>query len=198
LPPALSFRSNAMLSAVAALAGRRIDSQDATVPRFPLRNVPLVRAELQRLFARDCVELLVCSAACGADLTALDVACGAGIRCKVVLPFDARRFRETSVVDRPGDWGELFDSLMPSIETAGDLVVVGDEADAERGYLRANEVIVEQACLAARDRRRLAVVVWEGKARDGADTTEHFRRLASQAGMEERPIFTFTPLARRL
>jgi hypothetical protein len=186
------------LSAVAALAGRRIDAQDAAVPRFPLRNVPAVRAELQRLFASEGVELLVCSAACGADLTALDVACAAGIRCRVVLPFEAKRFRGTSVVDRPGDWGELFDWLMPRIESAGDLVVGGDEADADRAYLRANEVIVEQACLAARDRRRLAVVVWEGKAREGEDATEHFRRLASQAGMEERPIFTFTPLARRL
>ena len=126
------------------------------------------------------------------------VAALAGIRCKVVLPFEAERFRETSVVDRPGDWGELFDSLMPKIKDAGDLVVVNDEADAERAYLRANEVIVEQACLAARDRRRLAVVVWEGTAREGADATEHFRRLASQAGMEERPISTFPALARRL
>jgi hypothetical protein len=154
--------------------------------------VPLVRAELQRLFAREGVELLVCSAACGADLTALDVACGAGIRCKVVLPFEARRFRETSVVDRPGDWGELFDSLMPRIETAGDLVVLGDEADSERVYRRGNEVVVEQACLAARDRRRLAVVVWEGEAREGRDATDHFRRLASQAGMVERIVLTHT------
>lgn len=186
------------MSAVAALAGRRIDAQDATVPRFPLRNVPLVRARLQRLFAREGVELIVCSAACGADLTALDVACAAGIRCRVVLPFEAKRFRGTSVVDRPGDWGELFDRLVARIESAGDLVVLGDEADAERAYLRANEVIVEQACLAARDRRRLAVVVWEGTAREGEDATEYFRRLASRAGMEERPIFTFTALARRL
>ena len=186
------------MSAVAALAGRRIDAQDATVPRFPLRNVPLVRARLQRLFAREGVELLVCSAACGADLTALDVACAAGIRCRVVLPFEAERFRETSVVDRPGDWGELFDRLKPRIESASDLVVLSGEADAERAYLRANEVIVEEACRAARGRRRLAVVVWEGRAREGGDATEHFRRLASQAGMEERPISTFTALARRL
>ena len=186
------------MSAVAALAGRRVDTRDATVPRFPLRNVPQVRAQLQRLFAREAVELLVCSAACGADLTALDVACAAGIRCKVVLPFEAKRFRATSVVDRPGDWGELFDRLMARIESAGDLLAIGDEADLERAYLRANAVIVEQACVGARDRRRLAVVVWEGQAREGADATEHFRRLASQAGMEERPIFTFTRPASRL
>ena len=183
---------------MAALAGRRIDAQDATVPRFPLRNVPLVRARLQGLFAREGVELLVCSAACGADLTALDVACAAGIRCKVVLPFEVKRFRATSVLDRPGDWGELFDRLMRRIDGAGGLVVLSDEAHAERAYQRANEVIVEEACRGARGRRRLAVIVWEGRARDGEDTTDNFRRLASRAGMEERPIFTFTRLARPL
>ena len=51
---------------VMALAGRRIDAADATVPRFPLENAPIVRNRLIDLFRQLRVTFLVCSAACGA------------------------------------------------------------------------------------------------------------------------------------
>jgi hypothetical protein len=67
---------------VIALAGRRIDAPDAETPRFPLAAVPFVREQLDALFADRGATALVCSAACGADLVALDAATELGLRCR--------------------------------------------------------------------------------------------------------------------
>src|SRR6266513_899405 len=110
--------------AVAALAGRRIDAPDTKEPRFPLPMAPEVRKMLLALLRREKIRLLICSAACGADLIALDAALKLGIRCRVVLPFEPDKFRRTSVVDRPGDWGSLFDHALSVVESSGDLQVL--------------------------------------------------------------------------
>ena len=57
-----------------ALAGRRVDAADASEPRFPLASVPLVRDRLHAFFTERPAAALVSSAACGADLVALEVA----------------------------------------------------------------------------------------------------------------------------
>src|SRR5689334_16384562 len=108
-------------AAIIALAGRRIDTPDTDPPRFPLGGVPLVRRRLAELFRVERATALVCSAACGADLVALEEAERLGIRRRIVLPFPPERFRETSVVDRPGDWGSAFDRLVAAARAAGDL-----------------------------------------------------------------------------
>src|SRR5689334_9119389 len=110
--------------AVIALAGRRIDAPGAEPPRFPLGNVPLVRRRLAALLSAEHAAVLVCSAACGADLIALQEAERLGLRRRIVLPFPPERFRKTSVTDRPGDWGPVFDRLVAAAEAAGDLVIL--------------------------------------------------------------------------
>jgi hypothetical protein len=71
-------------------------------PRFPLEAVPTVRRRLADLLAKERAVALVCSAACGADLVALEEAERLGLRRRIVLPFPPERFRKTSVTDRPG------------------------------------------------------------------------------------------------
>ena len=61
---------------ILALAGRRIDSNDADEVRFPLRNVGRVSKEVETLLSEDGVMALVASAACGADLIGLSEAGG--------------------------------------------------------------------------------------------------------------------------
>jgi hypothetical protein len=182
------------VGAVIALAGRRIDAEGADPPRFPLLNVPLVRKRLAEVFAAESMVALVCSAACGADLIALEEAERVGCKRRIVLPFSRKRFRATSVVDRPGEWGPVFDRLVAAADAADDLVVldggaVGDETAA---YAAANEAIIReaQALAGGTPRRSLAVVVWEGAARAKSDATEDFRRLAAAAGFEERAVVT--------
>src|SRR3977135_3523481 len=108
---------------IVALAGRRIDTPDADSPRFPLSSIEVVRGQLHKLLSEKEATALVCSAACGADLLALSVAGDLGIRRRVVLPFTREHFRETSVVDRPGDWGSLFDAICEGVSEQGDRVI---------------------------------------------------------------------------
>jgi hypothetical protein len=176
---------------VAALAGRRIDAKETTVVQFPLANVPAVRAALCNLLQKEGVNLLICSAACGADLVALEVALETGIRCRVILPFDRSRFRQTSVIDCPGEWGRLFDRIIPLVDSKGDLVVISDDQIPKCAYQRANETIIREA-VAASNTRALAIIVWEGRPRPKDDATAEFRRLASAAGMLERIVPTLS------
>jgi hypothetical protein len=182
--------------AVLALAGRRIDAPETDSPRFPLKNVPMVRERLAALLATEHAEALVCSAACGADLIALEEAERLGLRRRIVLPFPAKRFRETSVTDRPGEWGPLFDRLIASAEAAGDLVVLDVEGDDDAAYAAANQAIISEAETIARATsdgtpfRLVAVIVWEGSARAGTDASGGLLTLAKQAGFEERSVPT--------
>src|SRR5215471_3104187 len=90
---------------VVALAGRRIDVVGETNPRFPLECVPVVRERIREVLQKTRARVLVCSAACGADLLGMEVARELGMGVQVILPTARRTFRKTSVVDRPGDWG---------------------------------------------------------------------------------------------
>jgi len=184
-------------ASVVALAGRRIDAPGTQPPRFPLGNVPLVRRRLAHLFVEEMTEALVCSAACGADLIALEEAERLGLRRRIVLPFPPERFRDTSVIDRPGDWAPLFDRLVAAAAACGDLVVLADiGGDDDAAYAAANDAIVREAMALGHGtdeegvRRLLAVVVWEGKARQGSDATGGLRNIATRAGFSERSVLT--------
>jgi hypothetical protein len=170
---------------------------DVDTPRFPLENVPLVRHRLVELFIAERARALVSSAACGADLAALEEAERLGLRRRIILPFAPERFRETSVIDRPGDWGPVFDQVIEAAQTAGDLVVLDlGSNNGEDAYAAANQSIIAQARSLAEASgsgaapRLIAVVVWEGAARSGSDATEGFRELAAKAGFDIRFVLT--------
>jgi hypothetical protein len=168
------------MARVVALAGRRIDAADAASSRFPLANTELIRGRLQTLLRAEESDALACSAACGADLIALEVAGGLGLRRRVVLPFAPERFRETSVTDRPGDWGPLFDRIIGEVQAKGDLVVLGLDEGDEAAYAAANEAILNEAeALAGGEPSQVvAVIVWEGGSRGEGDLTEAFAAAA--------------------
>jgi predicted acylesterase/phospholipase RssA len=180
--------------AVIALAGRRIDAEDTSLPRFPLEAVPTVRRRLADLLLKERAVAVVCSAACGADLLVLEEIERLGLRRRIVLPFTPERFRRTSVTDRPGDWGPVFDRLIAAAEATGDLIVLAPISGTnDAAYVRANEAIVREAQQIARDcgaHRLIASVVWEGSARSANDATAQFRDLAKREGFEERYVIT--------
>ncbi|HTC13044.1 MAG TPA: hypothetical protein VK692_02430 [Chthoniobacterales bacterium] len=182
--------------AVIALAGRRIDGPETDPPRFPLDHVPIVRKRIADLLSAEHTEALVCSAACGADLIALEEAERLGLRRRIVLPFPAHRFRETSVTDRPGNWGPVFDRLVAAAESAGDLVTLFGTGDDDAAYAAANEAIIKEAEVLAGSTsdspnlRLVVVIVWEGSARVGTDASGDLLTLAMKAGFEERSVST--------
>src|SRR5581483_7775479 len=103
-------------ASVVALAGRRIDGAKTQPPRFPLNQVHEVSRRLGDALRKVRAVALVCSAACGADLVALKEAEQLGLRRRIVLPFAKDKFRETSVIDRPGDWGRIYDGQIAAAE----------------------------------------------------------------------------------
>jgi len=190
---------------VIACAGRRIDAEGLIVGerRFPLINVIKIRQGIQKFFKEEQPSVLVCSAACGADLLALDVASELGLRCRVVLPFGPARFRDTSVIDRPSDpqmkadWGAIFDRVITASETAGDLVVMSaiSAIDDTAAYAAANRTIVSEAlCITDTQPEAhqppLALLVWDGRARQANDATDEFRQLTVAAGFTQRELRT--------
>jgi hypothetical protein len=169
---------------VIALAGRRVDAPGADPVRFPAANEGAVRARIRDLLREHQVQALVCSAACGVDLLALEAAAGLGVRRRIVLPYAPARFRATSVVDRPGDWGKCFDAMVDAAEVSGDLVVLGYAEGDETAYLATNTAILEQAARLAEQLHHTvgAAVVWDGAARGEDDVTAAFLREARHQG----------------
>ena len=177
---------------IIALAGRRVDAADAASPRFPLRNVPMVERRLDELFEREAALGLVASAACGADLVAAEAAGRRGIRRRVVLPFDRERFRATSVTDRPGDWGPLYDRMLAQLDPGGDVVTLDGGREEGDAYLAANGAILDEAATLAHASgdQVLAVLVWEGAPRDGDDVTAAFGAEARRRGWRVAEVRT--------
>src|SRR5262249_45959224 len=144
---------------VIALAGRRIDSTASKARRFPLENVPMVERRLDDLFERLVASELISSAACGADLVALTVAANRRMRRRVVLPFSAEKFRATSVTDRPGHWGPVYDRVLTELVAADGVVTLKGANAGNEAYRAATAAILGEAATRARDSNADVVAV---------------------------------------
>jgi hypothetical protein len=176
---------------IIALAGRRVDEADAKQHRFPANNVDIVRERIRTMLQTQCALALVGSAACGADLLALSEAAKLGLRRRVVLPFDREKFRTTSVTDRQGDWGLLYDNLLNEVEKSGDLLVI-QLNPKENAYAVANHVVVDEAVSLGQQLQHpvTAVLVWDGKSRGEGDLTEEFGVYARNKGVRVIEVMT--------
>jgi len=163
-------------------AGRRVDAPNATVARFPAVNIDLVRGRIRKYFEAAKPDFLVSSAACGTDLLSLEVAGDLKVNRVVLLPTDPKIFRNSSVVDRPGNWGEMFDRLLKEVN-----VEILDVPEGQTGYLETNVRLLERAQTMANsyntDAR--ALVVWDKKLRGPDDVTGHF---LAQARLRKMPV----------
>lgn len=171
---------------VIALAGRRVDAQDAQVSRFPAANVALVAHRIRNMLVGLAGTALVCSAACGADILALEAAGELGIRRRVLLPFRPDLFRDLSVTDRGGEWGNRFDRVMSAVEAAGDLLELSCDKDAPHPYIETNGAILNEAVrlASAAQQRPVATVVWNEISRGEDDVTEAFLKEAQRRELE--------------
>ncbi len=173
---------------IITLVGRRIDAQDATTPRFPLERCARVHEHLLALLSEQRATILVSSAACGADLLALEAAGQLGIRRHVILPFASEHFRAVSVTDRPGEWGALFDQIISEVEAAGNLMLLHENIEDSAAFLRTNQAILNEAqALAEQElasaQNVLAVIVWDGESRGADDLTADFANEARLRGI---------------
>jgi hypothetical protein len=181
---------NSSIRKVGALAGRRIDRPDAEPKRFPISRINSVKQQLKKIFEEEEIDLLVCAAASGADLLALELAMKLNIDFRIILPFAPDRFRSTSVVDSSAEWGATFDLVLTKAESTGNLVILDEAMTDEDAYKYATRVILTEANTAAAPDKAVAIIVWEGKPRGPNDFTLQFRNLAIKAGMRERVVLT--------
>lgn len=186
---------------IIALAGRRIDAPEAEAARFPLDNAAIVSQRIGALFTEKKPEALVCAAACGADLLALEVARKHAIRRRIVLPFDSERFRASSVVDRPGEWSSIFDRQYKEVAEQGDVVTLPSTGDDASAFIATNEKIIEEALILAAQystaesvsspsKSVIAVIVWNGTSRGEDDVTAGFAKHAQALGIPVVEIST--------
>lgn len=173
---------------VAALAGRRIDGPSSKFVQFPLTSVPKVTAALRELFEEREFTNLVCSAACGADLVAVESAKLLGMTIDIVLPYSPSKFRKSSVVDRPGNWGPIYDRVIKDSASQDRLHIIA--SDEEGTYDAATEAILKLAQSMAPPPRVFGVVVWEGRPRDKDDATLDFKLRAENSKMKTYEVAT--------
>jgi hypothetical protein len=176
---------------VIALAGRRIDSSKAKRARFPLKNVSLVEKRISFLLDEKKPHALVCSAANGVDLLALQSAEERKIESYVILPFPLKLFRSTSVTDRPGKWGKRFDHLVEELPQEN-IISLGLLDPGAEAYWAANRAIFEHALRIAHKRQvnLTAVIVWDGSSRGPHDMTLDFKRTAIEQNLPVLEIST--------
>ena len=177
---------------IIALAGRRVDAPKAELPRFPAHNAAYVKQQMAEFLQARQARALVCAAACGADILALEAAGELGLRRRIVLPFDKATFRASSVIDRGGDWGERYDRIVAEVEAASDLVEFSHDKNDEQTYFTGNRDILGQAAELAQEfnTQVVALVVWNGESRGSDDVTAHFKQEAETRGLEVVEVTT--------
>ena len=171
---------------VVALAGRRVDARDADVMRFPASNVPAVTQRIRNMLIGVAAVTLVCSAACGVDIVALEMAGELGLRRRIVLPFRRDLFRKTSVIDRDISWGHRFDALMEAVGASGDVVELTQPTDDRNAYALTNKEVLDEAAreASAVGLRTVAMVIWDGLPRGPDDLTKGFLKEAQERHLE--------------
>lgn len=176
---------------IVALAGRRIDAVDAEERHFPLEMKKTVYEKIMEFFHRNNVKILVSSAACGADLLAQKAAGELEIEQHIILPFNRKKFRKTSVTDRPGDWGKLFDEICDKVEKKGNLLTLGGFEKDEKAYSAVTEELLNRAKnLQKKDEEILAIIIWEGMAKNKNDETNSFAEKAKTQNFQVAEILT--------
>lgn len=177
-------------SLIAVLAGRRPDAQDADAARFPIINLLKVKSRVLETLTNEGIKILVCSAACGADLLSLEAANQLGIDTHVFLPFSPEIFKQKSVIDRPGDWGRLYDMVVKEAKGKEHLYLLNYEANDNDAFFKTNEEMISFAKNLADGAGVTSIVVWDGQPRGGGDSTQQFAEKSWQAGFRRIEIPT--------
>jgi hypothetical protein len=84
------------------------------------------------------------------------------------------------VIDRPGNWGAIYDKVIDDARRKVDLTVLQQKCN-ESSYLLANHVLIDEAIAlgAQLECSVCALSVWEGEARGPGDLTAEFRSYAT-------------------
>ena len=132
-------------------------------------------------------------AATGADVSVVFVP-PAGAKSAVIEAVDAGI--PLVVVITEGIPPQDTAKLVAAARAKGDVIELAGNPGSDGAYSAANEAIIKDARslasseASATDKRPIAVIIWEGKARAGSDATDEFRQSAEAARFDVRTIAT--------
>jgi hypothetical protein len=158
--------------AIAIFAGHIADVPGRPTPRFPAKAERAVRARIDRWLREKAIRTTFSSAAAGSDIIFLTAAQRAEIETRIILPFAASEFIETSV--RPGGdrWVERFNALLSKADAP---TIINDQVadDRSAAYDFTNRMIAAKAMLRARDLQLpvYALAIWDRDRGDGVGGT---------------------------
>jgi hypothetical protein len=176
---------------IIAAAGRRVDAPDASPPRFPLANRDAIRERVRAALIEHQATGIVASGACGADLLVQEVARELDLPFRrMILPFAADTFRHSSVDDRPGDWGPLFDALLAELAARGDVVTLAEDPSGDAAYAAVNRVILAEAGRIAGVSTPIVLLIWDGISRGEGDLTAGLGILARERSWPIAEVLT--------
>lgn len=174
---------------VVVLAGRRPDPKDSPYRRFPMENAIAVRERIRSVLVHLQPRVYVSSGACGADLLGQDIARTLSVDSYVVLPYEEDRFRKTSVLDRPGHWGELYDRIIHDTKKDGKFISL--DIEGEEPFLKASkEMLRISRDLSHTDERTNGIIAWEGRGKTENDITQSLRDDIIREGGSVKEINT--------
>jgi hypothetical protein len=96
-------------------------------------------------------------------------------------------------MDRPGNWGPLFDGLVAEAAAHGDLVIL-EAGEGDQAFAATNLAILAEGerLASATGARMRALIVWDGSARGGDDLTDQFRTEAIARGWMVEEVRTIS------
>lgn len=177
------------MESIVALAGRRIDSAEPAIERFPARNAERVQTAISTELKRHHATTVVCSAAAGADLLAIMAAIKLGIDMRLVISPDIEEFAKMSVEDRGTYWSEQFKTAISAMP-AEHIIRVSTQASSADTFRAINERILGEAiALASKtpSRQPICFAAWDGQPRGNEDFSADFVARAKALGL---PIVT--------
>jgi hypothetical protein len=179
-----------------AAAGRRIDAPGtpSATRRFPVEAEARVARDIADVLQRVHPDRVIASGACGADILIHEAAVSLGLQRYLILPFPVDAFRQRSVTDRGGKWGERFDALLETTDSS-DLIILNHktpttDAQAAQGYRAVTTAIID-AAEEGRAGLRGILLVWErSRQRSPDDETARLAIAGDAQGWKRYEVFT--------
>ena len=105
----------------------------------------------------------------------------------MLLPASPDEFRESSVTDRPGNWGPIYDAVLKA-----STVEVLSLPEGQEGYLEVNHKLLDKAQELAQGEGApvSALVIWNRESRGDDDVTAHFLEEARRRSIKVLEIST--------
>jgi hypothetical protein len=165
-------------------SGHRIDTPGRSKPRFPASCEPaaaeMINAALRAEVERVGGERLrgIASGANGGDILFLEACAAHGIPATIFLALPKDEFVAASVADGDGAWIERFAHLNEQMPVQ---VLEYDEDSPMNVYAQTNLWMLEHA-LSKNGGNVTVMVLWDGRAGDGAGGTMDMVQRAGKAG----------------